>query len=720
MITELPIEQDPGRGARSTATSGRHRLAAMCEPRSIALVGASEKSPWSRQVIDNIADLGFDGQTFAVNRTGATVFGVPGFTSCRQIGQDVDLAFVMVGKAAVMDALEDLASSGIRNAVILTAGFSETGEEGARAQAALLARAEELGVLIWGPNTLGFVNVSARTPVSSIPVQRPHLPPSIAIVSQSGSTASELHDYAHSQNIGSSFIAATGNQGGVTLSGVIDYLVDHEPTKAIAAFVENVSDPEAFIEAARRARRAKKPLVLLKIGRTALAGAVAQAHTGSVLGSDAIFNAVCDRLGIVRVDTAEDLINVAGLLAATGPLSRPGLSFLSISGGSCTLVADGAEDYGVSLPPNDPATASRMRAVLPDIASTLNPLDVTGMAITDPDLFERVLPVVAAAPEVGLVAVSMTLPSYEGHGVPAVLAAIGRGVAAVEKPAILVTPCVKTIGDAARKAVNELGLPHVVTGIDAMLRAVSKAVTWSAQVEAGEPCLASLDPQSSARPAHERETLDYLAGYGVPVVPGQIVRSRDEAYEFGVDAQAPLALKIVSPNIAHKTEVGGVLLNVAPEDAASAYETIVGNVKRHRPDAAVEGVVISPMRASEGIELLVSVTVDPRWGPAITVGFGGIFVELLADVAMRPLPVTAEDVTVMLRNLKGARLLQSFRGMAPASEQQLAEAIVRIGEAALGLGPDLAALEINPLRVSGDQVEALDALVLWQMGAAND
>ena len=696
------------------APAGQHRLHRLFEPGSIALVGASEKSPWSRFIIRNYADFGYDGRLFAVNRGGATVHGIRGYTSCVAIGEPVDVAFIFVPQAAVLTALEDVAAAGIRAAAILSSGYAETGADGAAAQRELLDCAGALGVTIWGPNSLGFNNVSARTPVSAIPAVLPILPPMIAVVSQSGATAAELNEFAHSQNIGTSFVAATGNEGQITLADVVDYLVDHAPTRAIAIFAETVRDPATFARAAERARAKAKPIVILKIGRSALATAVAKAHTGSLVGDDNVFDAVCERLGVIRVQTAEELINVAGLLAATGPLPAAGLGFVSISGGACTLVADGAEAAGVRVPPNSTETITALERVLPSFASTLNPLDVTGAAIVNPGLFEEVIPVLASAPEIGLIGIGMTVPTMEGQGHPPALSAIGRAVPKLRTPVIMVATCQKALNEISRRAIADYGLPHVVTGVAPMLHAAGKAAWWSAQLDRA-PATLLLDPapiSARDRLGSERAALDHLASFGVPVIPGTVARSSAEARAIAEAIEGPLALKISSPDIAHKTEVGGVRLNVASTDAGAAFDSIVADVAHNRPDAAIDGVIVSPMRAPE-IELLVGVTRDPSWGPTIAIGLGGVLVELLADVVIAPLPVTRADVVAMLGRLRGARLLDGYRGNAAANVDSLAQAIVAIGEAAVALGPNLASLEVNPLLVGGDRIEALDALVVW-------
>jgi acyl-CoA synthetase (NDP forming) len=696
-----------------------HPLDKMFSPRSIALVGATEKSVWSRLIIQNYPVLGYAGKVFAVNRRGEDVLGVPGFPSCSAIGEPVDVAFFSVPQAAVIEALEEAASAGVRNAVILTSGYAEVGEEGAALQDALMARAKELGVTVWGPNSLGFNNVGDRIPVSAISAMQPILPPSIAIVTQSGATAIELNELAHSQNIGSSFVAATGNEAAITLADLVDYLIDHEPTRAIAIFAESVRDPAAFIRAAERARDTRKPIVMLKIGRSALSGAVAQAHTGSLVGDDRVFDAICERLAVIRVNSLEALITTAGLVAAIGPLSAPGLGFISVSGGACTMAADYAEAAGVALPPHSPAVIEDLRKVLPSFAATLNPLDITGVAMGDPPMFGKTIPIVASSPDIGLIGISLIVPTVEGQGFPPALPYIGEAVAALDKPAILVATTTRTLTDYTRSWLAQYRLPHIVTGINPMLDAVARLWWWSQRIGRRPPQPIVMQPAAAAaaRPVGERAVLDRLAGEGVPVIPGRVARSAAEAAELAATFDGAAVLKISSADIAHKTEVGGVRLNVAPEAVADTFDAIMRDVAQAAPNTRLDGVIVSPMRQG-GLELLVSVSRDPIWGPMIAVGFGGVLVELLDDAAITPLPAGRDEIIELLRRLRGAALLDGYRGGAAVDIDRLADAIVAIGDAALGFGAELDLLEINPLLVSAGRTEALDALIGWRKDPA--
>ena len=692
-----------------------HRLSKMLEPRSIALVGASERSAWSKLIFKNYADLRFDGRLFAINREGVAVGGTPGYKSCVAIGEKVDSAFIFVPQHAVLAALEDAAAAGIQNVVILTSGYAETGAEGIQLQDELIRRADELDVLVWGPNSLGFNNFAQRVSASVIAMSNPILFPRIAIVSQSGATARQLDNFAHSQNIGTSIVAATGNEAQITLSHVVDYLVDHEPTKAIAIFAESIRDPELFAAATKRALERKKPVVILKIGRSALSKQVAMAHTGSLVGDDEVFSAICERFGIIRVHTPEDLITVAGLLAATGPLHTPGLGYISMSGGSCTLVADGAEAASITLPAHEARILPQMTAILSNFASSLNPLDVTGGALDQPDVFERVISLVGSQEKIGIVAVGFDVPVAAGTGQLPIMAAIGRAASTSQKPVIMVSTCPTALTAVSREIIASNKLPFVLTGVSRMLLAIEKAAWWSEKAQRA-PRAATSEPLGAGMAnllSTEREALDFLASHGIPVVPGPIARSREDVVRIASNADGPLVLKILSSDIAHKTEVGGVKLNIAPADVLTAYDAIFASVKAKRPHARLDGIIVSPMR-SAGIELIVGVKHDPVWGAVIAVGLGGILVEVLADVVIAPLPLDEDDVKSMLGRLRGAKLLAGFRGRPAADIAELARIVVRIGEAARALGPDLESLEINPLMVNGQQIEALDALVNWK------
>lgn len=706
----------------ATIAQPQRDLREFFSPRSVALVGASEKSAWSHGVAAKFRAYSYAGKVFAVNRGGVDAHGYPGFKSCKEIPEQVDFAYLFVPAESTLEALTDAADAGIKHVNILTSGFAETGESGALLQQQLLDLANARGITLQGPNSLGFANIGERLVATSIPTRVPLIDGTIGLVSQSGAVVAEISKVMHQQGVGLRFVAATGNEAQISLTDVIDYLVDDPGTRVITVFSESIRDPQAFHDVALRALAARKPIVILKVGKSEISAQVAKAHTGSLVGDDRVFDAVCAQCGVVRVDSIEELVATSDLLSRVPPLTKSGVGVVSISGGGCGMFADRAAECGVSIAPFSDATRKALKQVLPEFASDLNPLDITGAVIRAPQLWEAALPLVARDENVGLVVVLNQLPGTpdELRGLRENVLAMGRGLALCETPGVVVSMTAQPMTETLREVATEARLSGICAGIPLTVRAIAGHVRWSeclARFESGEQRTRSAGEAqvaTSQRPRSEREVLEFLRDQHVPVIPAHVARSAQEAVSFARSAGGPVALKVLSADIAHKTDVGGVKLGVVGDDAvAQAYTDIDVTVRRHCPSAKIDGVIVSPMR-SGGIELFVGTARDPHWGPVIAVGLGGLWVEVLADTAVRPLPVTPGDVKEMLGSLRAAKILQGFRGTPAADLDTLAQTIARIGDAALALGPQLASLEINPLLVSGNKVEALDGLCVWE------
>jgi acyl-CoA synthetase (NDP forming) len=695
-------------------------LASLFSPKSVALIGVTEKSPFSVLTVRMLEAYQYPGPVHLVNKRGGTVFGRPAVTSMREIGEKVDLAYVMVPFAAVLPTLEEVASAGVRNVIVLTSGFAEVGDEGRRAQGQLVAAARKHRLNLLGPNSLGFHYIRGRTAVSPIPVNMPLLEGDLAIVTQSGASASDLYQFAYQENIGLSYLVHTGNEAVIDLSDVIDYLVEDPGTRSIAIFAETVRQPELFIRTARRAAEVGKPIVMLKIGASELSARVAAAHTGSLVGDDRVFDAVCRKLGVVRVRSIEDLIYTAGLLGRIKPMHKPGIGIVSISGGACTLVADQSERVGLPLPAFAEQTQRELRALLPPYASTLNPLDVTGGVLSTPEVFEKLIHCVSQDPNVGLTGVIFDVPNSRDYVSP-VLPVIGRALADPQVNGLLLTVTVKALNDTSRKVLKDMNDPFVLAGVDHAARALACAAWWSQRTrelkeELAQPRSAEV-AETGARPESELETLSYLAGRGIPVISQSLAHSREQAVEVAARLGGPVVLKIASRDIPHKTEAGGVKLALeGPEAVGSAYDAILSSVRRYKPAARIDGVLVSPMRRGQ-LELYVGTMRDPAWGPVILAGLGGIWVEILKDTGLRLLPVRHDEAIDMLKGLRASSLLHGYRGMPGVDLDAAAQMIVKIGEAALALGAQLESLEINPLAANGAALEALDALAIWKEGA---
>lgn len=698
------------------------RLASLFRPRSVALVGASDKSNFSAVTYRNLVDFGHADRTHLVNRRGAETHGRPTVTSCAEIGEPVDVAFMMVPRAGTLDALSDAAAAGIRNAVILSAGYAEAGEAGRAAQAELVAHAESLDMVLLGPNQLGFANFVHRTPVTPIP-GLPHESGPVALLSQSGASSSAMLDFAGVAGADLSYMVTLGNEAMITAGHVLDYLVDDEHTRAIAIFLETVRDPGVFRSAARRAAAAGKPIVALKAGSSELAARTAAAHTGALVGDDRTVDAVFRDLGVIRVDSIEDMLITAGTAARLGRLARPGIGVVSISGGACDILADRAEELGAELPAFAPATEQTLDAMMPSYGTVHNPLDVTGAAIIDPTLFTRAIEAVSADPAVGVVAVVNTLPwmsdgrPYSGQ----VFAdAIGDGIENAAGPVVYVNQVLQPITAYTREVMARARVPHAIPGLRQAVVALRNLAWWSdATRDTGTwtrraPVPVTV-PEASARRGAWSETAAraLLAQAGIPVVPGEAATSARQAVQAAAGFGGPVAMKVVSPDVLHKSDIGGVRLGVTGDDAVAAAYDEITTAASDVPGARVEGVLVSPLR-SGGTELLVGVVRDPDWGPVLAVALGGVFVEVLGDSALSPLPVSPVRARALLESLRGAALLHGVRGTPAADLDALAEVVARVGDLALALGDDLESLEINPLHVSGSAIEALDAVITWR------
>lgn len=695
---------------------GADTLRRLFYPNSIALVGASERSPWSQLLHANIHRVGFSGRIYSVNKGGAAAHGYPGYRSCLEIPEGVDAAFLMVPREAVLEAFDDVIASGIKSAVILTAGFAEAGEEGTNLQDELTRRARAAGVTFLGPNCLGFANLTSRAVMTSVPMHPPFLPGKLALISQSGATGNEIVGMAHDHNIGLTMFIATGNEAMLDIAACVDFLVDDEHTRVIMVFAETIRDPATFAAAARRALAANKTIVMLKAGATELTAKIAAAHTGSLVGDDAVFDAACRQLGVIRVHSLEELVITAGLVAHTGPLTK-GVGIVSLSGGACTLIADRAELHGVNLPAFSEATCALLREAVPGVGDVLNPFDITGLAVREPMLFERVLLALGDDPAIGFVGCVHNMPWNEKWDKAPTIDAIGRALAKLGKPSAMLNQTLKPLTQKSRDIMRETGVPAVFGGVETVVTALGHIYRWSGQLKQplAMPAILSQHPHSrtTQRPSGERAVLDYLAARGVPVIPAKLANTREDAIAYAAGLASPVALKIASTDIAHKTEVGGVKLNLQGDaEVGAGFDAIIAAVRAAAPAAKLDGVLVSPMR-SGGIEMLVGTLRDPQWGLTLAVGLGGVWVEALADTQLRLLPVSAAQVREMLSELRAAKLLQGFRGAPPVDINRLAEVIATIGDAALALGPELVSLEVNPLLAGAAGVEALDALTVW-------
>jgi acyl-CoA synthetase (NDP forming) len=691
----------------------RTDLGRVLTPRNVAIVGARDSSPTSYGVVEALHRVGFTGRLFAVNRAAEPAHGLPTAATCRQIGEPVDAAVLLVPAHAVGEVLDDVGAAGISTALVFSSGWAETGPDGAADQQALVECARALGITLIGPNCLGFLNVTARTGtwIASVP---PDLEPgSVAIVSQSGGTGNALADLAAEYGIGLSYVVTTGNEAMLTTTDVVEYLVDDANTSSIAIFAEAIAEPARFLAAAARARERGKAIVILKAGSSEIAARNAVSHTGSLVGDDRVIDAALRQVAAIRVRSLEELVVTAAVTARAGVLRSPGVAVVSMSGGSVDVIADEAERLGLDLPQFDEASAQDIRGVLPEFATVQNPLDVTGGSLGDE--FEQVLKIVDRQDDFGVVAVLCNVPAYDSckkATIDGLINTVGRGLASITTPGFVLSQTVAHLNAIGRSSTTTAGLT-ALPGLAIGIAALANLSNWSAKVPV-RPVQPEPSAERRADAVSEWAARELLEPFGVPFVPAALARSADEAAVAAARFGGPVAVKLVSPDVMHKSDVGAVRLGVEGDvDVRRAFEEVIASAAANVAGLRVEGVQISPMRMG-GVELLVGVSRDPQWGPVIAVGLGGLLVEVLQDVALRLLPVSAADIGEMLGELRGAQVLDGVRGEPGVDRGALVAAIGRIADAAWKLGAQLDSLEINPLRVDHDGAEALDALVAFR------
>ncbi len=683
----------------------------MLHARRVAIIGASERNPFAAPVLSNLERIGFTGEIVLVNPRGEPINGRPVLRSAAELDAGIDAAFVCVPQTMVLDTVEEAAAAGVTGFVVVASGFAEVGGEGAAQQQKLREIISRHGLTLLGPNSLGFVNYVDRISLSVIGNCGPS--GSIGIASVSGSVGSYLEKALVSQGFGISHLVLTGNEAGLTIADAIDFLVDDPATLSIAIFLETVYDPKHFAAAAERALIARKPIVVIKAGASDGTARLVAAHTGALVGDDRVFDAVAAELGISRVDCYEDMIATAALLSAVGPIDRPGVAALTISGGSGEILSDLAHAAGVSFPAFSAPVRQQLDASVSAFGQSNNPLDVTGAGLRDPELWERCLRAIAADETIGLTLCLWDPPAAASQGwMGQTLAAITRGYSAYAAVPPLVQAVAEPVTEYGREALLAAGIPGAIGGLKPAITALSRLRDWSARIRDKRPISLFVEPsqRNFPRPRHERALLDALAAHGATVVPGIVAVDEYAAVAAADGFGYPVALKIVVPELAHKTEIGGVRLKLGnAEDLRKAFAELMAI----EVAGQIEGVAVSPMRAIEA-ELLVTVSYDQTWGAMLTLGMGGIWVEAFNDTQLLPLPANGPQIEKALRSLRAAPLLIGGRGRPALDLDAIVLAIQKIIDAAFEFGPQLTLLEINPLAVSAAGVEVLDALALWR------
>lgn len=684
-------------------------------------MGATERSQWSTYTYENLASYSPDVKVHVVHPLHRRVHGQPAAPSLAAIGEAVDLAYIMVPTSAVLEVVSEAADVGIANMVVLTAGFAEAGEAGAALESELVAVARARGLTVLGPNGNGFINVAGKVTPYGLPITPPLDAGPVGIVLQSGGLASAVLSAAQARGIGVSLLCSTGNEAVVSATDIVDFLVDDDRTRVIAAFLESIRRPDEFRRVADLAMRAGKPIVALKTGRTAAGARAALAHTGALVGDDRVVDAALRQLGVIRVESLEEMLTTAGYLGYHPGVRGRRMAVVTASGGACDLLADRASVEGLELPEFPDDTLRELRDFLPAFSNPHNPLDVTGYVVVDPRLALQSLDIVgrSAAGNYDMVVYSTSIPRQapaNPQPLEARMDALSEARRALGVPLVLQGLVSCDLTPFGRRLLADRDL-YILDGIELGTRAIGHGARYHerrdrtlASQPAAPPAAIPIPPGANGVwPEYLARRL--LESHRIPVVPARLVKSRLEAEYAARDFGGPVAMKAAAVGLAHKSDVGGVSLGVGVDGAGDAYDELIARFSGH-PRVTLDGVLVSPMRCG-GVEVLVGIVSDPTWGKVLSVGLGGVWVEVLGDVALRVLPVSVEEIAVMLGELRGEALLRGARGTRPVDVGTLAEVTAALASLAEGLGDSLDTLEVNPLWAYGDQVEVLDALVVW-------
>jgi acetate---CoA ligase (ADP-forming) len=705
--------------------AGASDLSALFEPRCVALIGASaDAQSISARPLRLMLQHGYAGRLYPVNPKYQELQGLRVYPAVGAIPERVDLALVVVPAARVPGVLEECAAAGAGCAVVITSGFAESGQAGRELQLRIAEIVARTGLRVCGPNSEGLYNPAAGVCATFSPAVDPEhgFSPSpagpIAIVSQSGGLAFALLNHAQDRGLGVGAVVSTGNEVDLGWADYVDYLLDQPGTKVVLGFVEALRQSGRLVDVARKAARLKKPILIAKIGRSEAGRRAAASHTASLVGTDAAYSGAFRQLGIVRVDDVDEMLDLAAYFSVGRLPAGRRLAVLTASGGAGAWLADVCAARGLELPEPDPADQATIRTFIPAYGSVRNPVDITAQAVLEGG-FERALGLLAQSSAFDTVVAVGTLVREERF-----FQTFAELKQIVERAhAGIVYYSYTRASPAVIGALAGLGVPCFSTP-GRTARALSAAVTYAEFLERADQ-VALLAEESFIPPGRwpvprarlsEAGARAYVAPLGIPSPADGLARSADEAVAlFAALGGGPVALKVQSPDVAHKTDVGGVRLNLRDAaTVATAFVEIVEATRAARPLAAIEGVLVQRMApAGIGVEGFVGARREPVLGALVVVGVGGLDVESLGDVAMRLAPVSLTEAHAMLAELRGSATLHGTRGRPPADVEALAQAVVSISQMAAALPPNVTSVEINPLLVlpAGQGVLMLDVAI---------
>jgi acetate---CoA ligase (ADP-forming) len=697
-----------------------HALRRLLKPRSVAVIGASSTpGALGASVIDNLDRAKFPGQIHLINPNRDAIGDRPCLKSAADLPPGVDVALLAIPKVAVVETIRSLAAAKVGAAIIFSAGFAEDGPAGAREQIEIARLAADSGMVIEGPNCLGLVNYVDRIPLTFIHTSNPALGdrPGIGVVSQSGAMAAVLSTMLRSRELGISYSVSTGNEAQTGVEDYVQFLLDDPHTHAIGMIVEHFRQPRRFLKLAQLARENGKLIVVLHPGRSAAARASAATHTGALAGDYQVMRTLVEHYGVI---VAENLEELGDLLEIAVRCPRPpsgGALVIAESGAYKALALDLCEQLKLDLPHLDNNNAPALRAAMPPFVPVTNPIDLTAQALADRDMYRRVLEAAAGDERFGAIVLDIiqTDPATCHLKFPVILSAIEKLQRESPRHAPIFVAGVDEGAAIPAEYVSQLRLQRTpfFPSPDRALRAVARFTNQAARrPEPSEPAPAPLPLNLPTGAVAEHRVKSLLKPLGIPFPPGRLAATLDDALNAAAEIGFPVALKVQAAELSHKSDAGGVALNVKTNDELVAkWSQLHDNVRSHRPGLTLDGILVEKM-ASPGVELIIGARHDPEWGPILLVGLGGVQAELFRDIRLLPPDLDANGVIAELHRLKSAPLLHGFRGAPAADVAAVANLVVRLGQLMLA-EPSIREIDLNPVIVypAGQGVLAVDAIM---------
>lgn len=691
-------------------------ISKLLRPRAVAVVGASEKSGFGgdtcRNILENQADTS---HVYPVNPKKETVFGKKCYPILADLPEEIDLVILCTSQKTIVDFLKQAKAKGAGAAVVYASGYSEVGTaEGKAFEKELVDAAKALDMVVMGPNCAGYINFGDDIFSFAFIGDYKGKKGNIGFVSQSGQFCIDMMKSAEMKY---SFAISAGNSAMVQMEDYLNFLIDDSNTKVIALYLEGVKNPHKFEACLQKAMEKKKPVVILKAGRSPKGQATAASHTGSMAGSDKTYDAVFEKFGVIRADDMQDLRSTASLLATLRVLpKKPAFSAMCLSGGETAVSADTGFLHGIEYPDFSEATLKKLNDMLPDFATPRNPLDMTAALCYDADAFASGITTVMSDPSIEMGLVGLTISDKVTVSNDIMFEGIRRAFEQIpDKPL-----AVMSFMEAARnkelvERFQNAGIPVLPT-TKYGFRALQHLQDFISHDTIKREARLAIPEAHSAntRALSEYESKKLLADNGVPVDLGYIAKTKAEVKEYAEKIGYPLVMKVESNDILHKSDVGGVMLNIKSlEQAEEAYDKILANAAQHAPNAKINGILMQKMLKA-GTEMIIGLNSDPQFGPMLLVGMGGVFVEVFKDAALYPVPLNHDEALHMLQSLKSFKLLNGYRGNPPADIEALTDMMVKISDFAYRKKDTLKELDMNPLFVypKGEGVAIADALAV--------